>query len=154
MTVFFFTTRHSYGVIPLRKTAQGIECLLINQIDNHKKETDYWTFPKGTPEEGETGLETAVRETKEETGVICVDIDPQFEYHDHYTFTVGLTTIKKTVTYYIGRAESEVVSVQEIEVRDYAWLPLLDARNKLTNDHARTIVDAILTHLPEARLFS
>jgi mutator protein MutT len=36
-----------------------------------KKGRSYWTFPGGGIEEGETGKEAVVRETKEETGLVC-----------------------------------------------------------------------------------
>jgi 8-oxo-dGTP pyrophosphatase MutT (NUDIX family) len=154
MFTLFTQTRHSYGVIPLRSTERGIECLLIDQKDsNAPVRNEYWTFPKGTPEKGETGMETAIRETREETGIEFADIDPDFICDDQYTFSVGFTKIHKTVTYYIGRTEEGEVIVQEKEVRGYAWLPLRDARAKLTNDHARLIIDAIVTHLPASRLF-
>lgn len=154
MLTLFTQTRHSYGVIPLRKTARGIEMLLIDQKDARNAAGDtYWTFPKGTPEKGETSLETATRETREETGIECEDIDPTFSYDDHYTFSAGLTQISKTVTYYIGRAKAGEVVVQEKEVRDHAWLPLSEARAKLTNDHARNIIDAVESYLPNSRLF-
>jgi 8-oxo-dGTP pyrophosphatase MutT (NUDIX family) len=153
MTAFFVTTPHSYGVIPLRKTKQGIECLLINQIDYHKKGTDYWTFPKGTPEAGETPLQTAIRETREEVGILCDPIDDTFSYYDHYAFTVGQQLVEKTVTYYIGVATGADAVPQQSEVRECVWLPLADARAKLTNDHARQIIDAIRTHLRTSRLF-
>jgi 8-oxo-dGTP pyrophosphatase MutT (NUDIX family) len=153
MFTLFTKRRHSYGVIPLRVKGDGVECLLIDQKDVHKPGAEYWTFPKGTPEQGETGIETALRETKEETGVGCSHIDPEFVYDDHYVFTVGLTQIEKTVTYYIGVADTSEVHVQEAEVRSSLWLPLVAAQAKLTNDHARKIIDAIVARLPHARLF-
>lgn len=154
MFTLFTQSRHSYGVIPLRLREGVVECLLINQKDNHKNNAEYWTFPKGTPEKGETDMETAVRETKEEVGVSFDDVDPDFSYDDLYTFVAGFTRINKVVTYYIGRTTPGEVVVQEKEVREAAWLPLADARAKLTNDHARTIVDAILARLPHSRLFA
>ena len=154
MFTLFFARRHSYGVIPLRQTERGIEILLIDQKDTHNPRPAYWTFPKGTPEEGETGIETAIRETREETGVVCDLIDEKFVYDDKYTFSVGFIKIKKTVTYYIGQAREGEVMVQEKEVRGYAWLNLQEAHAKLTNDRARLIIDAIEARLPHSRLFA
>jgi len=152
MFTLFTRTRHSYGVIPLRQTERGVECLLIDQKDSHVPGAEYWTFPKGTPEKGETGRETAVRETREETGISCDVIDPDFLYDEQYSFTVGLTRYNKTVTYYIGRGDGDV-KIQEKEVNDHVWLPLDLAREKLTHDNARPIIDAIHAHLPNSRLF-
>jgi 8-oxo-dGTP pyrophosphatase MutT (NUDIX family) len=138
----------------LRQSERGIECLLINQIDDILDTEEYWTFPKGTPEHGETPLETAVRETREETGLMCEDIDHEFTYDDHYSFRVGFTRINKIVTYFIGRVHDGEVRVQNTEVRDFIWLPLTEARAKLTNDQARSIIDAITAYLPQSRLFA
>jgi len=41
----------------------------LNHFDGY-----YWTFPKGHPEDGELPIETAVRETLEETGVTPIVI--------------------------------------------------------------------------------
>ena len=154
MFTLLFARRHSYGVIPLRQTERGIEILLIDQKDSSRVSGGaYWTFPKGTPEKGETGRETAVRETREETGITCTTIDPSFAYDETYSFTVGLTRYDKIVTYYIGRADSSKVTMQEKEVKDHVWLPLSDARMKLTHDNARSIIDAITARLPHSRLF-
>lgn len=54
----------SYGIIVYRKKGEDLEFLLVKN-----KNTDYFGFPKGTPEEGETHEETARREFQEETGL-------------------------------------------------------------------------------------
>jgi len=152
MFTLFSSQRHSYGVIPLREHAGAIECLLINQKDPQRVE--YWTFPKGTPEKGETGMETAIRETKEEVGVSFEEIDDGFSYDDTYSFTVGFTRIDKVVTYYIGRVLPGEIVVQQKEVHEARWLPLSEAREKITKVHARAIIDAIQMRLHDSRLFA
>jgi 8-oxo-dGTP pyrophosphatase MutT (NUDIX family) len=37
----------------------------------HRPKYDDWTFPKGKAEDGEPDLECAVREVREETGLLC-----------------------------------------------------------------------------------
>ena len=47
---------------------------------HRKKEgKEYWTFPGGGIEEGETGGEAVVREVKEETGLVCTKVAKAFE---------------------------------------------------------------------------
>lgn len=52
----------SCGVVLLNEDA---EVLLA-----HATETRHWDIPKGAPEHGESCLETALRETREETGLL------------------------------------------------------------------------------------
>lgn len=59
----------SGGVIYRISPKKQIEILLL-----HRKETDSWHLPKGTQEEGEDLVKTALREAREETG-LDVDIE-------------------------------------------------------------------------------
>ena len=54
------------GAITFRETSDGPEVLLVRA----KREPHDWIFPKGHQEKGETLAETAVRELKEEGGVV------------------------------------------------------------------------------------
>ena len=56
---------YSYGTIIVDKSNKSILCL---------RAYANWDFPKGQQDEGEEGISTAVRETKEETGLIR-DVD-------------------------------------------------------------------------------
>ena len=107
--------RHSYGVIPIIKDGDSFQILLINQKDS---KGDYWTFPKGTPEVGETALETAVRETAEEVGLVMDTLDPDFSCTEEYSFESRGARIKKQVTYYLGVPTSRQTTAQEAEVRE------------------------------------
>jgi len=59
----------SGGVIYKVSENNQIKILLL-----HRKETDSWHLPKGTQNEGEDLIKTAMREVKEETG-LDVDIE-------------------------------------------------------------------------------
>ena len=56
-------TEKSCGCIILKDD----QVLLIGAKDDEGKL--FWSFPKGHQEKGETDIETAIRETKEETGL-------------------------------------------------------------------------------------
>jgi len=51
-------------VIPFRRTATGVEYAVLKRSD-----ADWWHFVAGGGEEGETPLDAAERETREEIGV-------------------------------------------------------------------------------------
>ena len=54
----------SCGAIVYRKYHGNLEILLIKHVNS-----GHWSFPKGHVEAGETEVETALREIKEETGI-------------------------------------------------------------------------------------
>jgi 8-oxo-dGTP diphosphatase len=54
------------GGVPVRQGAEGVELLVV-----HRPRYDDWTFPKGKREPGETDEECALREVREETGLVC-----------------------------------------------------------------------------------
>jgi ADP-ribose pyrophosphatase YjhB (NUDIX family) len=58
-------TRFSCGSVVYRRVDPAIQILLIKQSANDES----WGIPKGHMEHGETYVETAVRETREEAGI-------------------------------------------------------------------------------------
>ena len=56
------------GIITFKREGQGIRYLLLHHGG------DYWNFPKGRQEKGESELDSALRELKEETGITKVKI--------------------------------------------------------------------------------
>ena len=105
---------YSYGVIPLRKTEQGMLVFLINQYGSGGDV--YWTFPKGHAEEGETPQEAAVRELHEETGLRAVLADDARQYTQTYSFSDGHVNINKVVVYFSTFVDSPDYHLQEEEV--------------------------------------
>ena len=57
-------------LVPLLKTEQGIELLFTVRSSALKHHAGQISFPGGRADEGETFVETAIRETHEETGLI------------------------------------------------------------------------------------
>ena len=75
-------THIAAGILPYINDGE-LKFLLINTSTGGVV-TGWWEFPKGHIEEGETLLETAKRETKEETGLVINDIHPSFRYISNY----------------------------------------------------------------------
>lgn len=73
---------------------------------------DRWDLPKGHCEPDETFLETALRETEEETGIFAemIEIDPEFifevEYPVRYKRFGGQEFLKR-VRYFLGHLASQ-----------------------------------------------
>ena len=129
---------HSLGIIPVRKTDTGLELLLIHMYGSAGG--THWTFPKGRPEVGETPLESALRECKEEVGLTpshVYTVDPILE---HYTFTHDGVQIEKTVTFFVGLIENPAITIQLSEIKEAVWLPLAEVSARLTYPAAQLVL--------------
>ncbi len=134
----------SFGVVPVFKDGDKLLFLLIQHL--HKK-GGHWAFPKGHPEVGETGLETAKRECEEETGLKNVKIFEDLEFFEKYSFEQGGVQIDKTVKYFLGISSDKNVIPQEIEIGNYAWLEFNEALEKITFAEGKKMLIEVGTHL-------
>ena len=133
----------SCGVVPYREVGGVREFLLIRHKAGH------WSFPKGHPEEGETEVQTALRELAEETGIGRVELDDAQAFEERYVFTKRSgKRVSKRVVYYVGRVGAgHSVRLQASEVSDYAWAEASQTRERLTFDEGRELFDRVLSYL-------
>ena len=108
--------------------------LLIQQTKGH------WGFPKGHVELGETEIETAKREVKEETN-IDVEINENKRYVMKYFTDKGNF---KQVVLFIARKTSGNEKYQESEIKTMKWMTYEEAINTITYDNARELFKKIL----------
>ena len=95
-------------------------------------------FPKGHMEPGESELETAIRELKEETGV-DVKVIPGFRRQIEYELRRISDTIKQSV-YFLGECISDNIVCQEAEVTEAGFVSYEDALKLLTFDETKNIL--------------
>ncbi len=95
-------------------------------------------FPKGHMEVGETEIETAVRELKEETN-IGVKIAQGFRQQIEYPLPGRGDAIKQSV-YFLGRCTSDNIICQVSEVADATFLPYSEALKAITFDDTKKIL--------------
>lgn len=88
-----------------------------------------WTFPKGHHEEGETPLQTAKRETKEESGVEDIKVLDFNLIHEEYKIKKGNEESLKYNDYFIGLVKDEKVkiTIQIEEIQSYKWVSYKEA---------------------------
>ncbi|MEX2279541.1 MAG: NUDIX hydrolase [Acidimicrobiia bacterium] len=108
----------------------------------HRPRYDDWSLPKGKADPGESPESTAVREVEEETGVRADVIRPLAEVE--YRVASGKA---KVVRYYAMRMRSETEFTPNDEVDEIRWLTPDAARDLLTYDHDRVLVDSDLGEL-------
>ena len=103
----------------------------------HQKGGDFWGFPKGHIDEGETELETALREVKEEVGLDVNIIDIKYRYVLNYI--IKEKEVDKTTILYLASTKEDKndTIIQEAEVADSKWLSVDEAYELLTYDDSK-----------------
>lgn len=129
------TKKVSAGIVIYRRTKQGPLFLLLY----HGK--GYWNFPKGTLEEGERSFKAALREIKEETGLLPADLrfSRHFKAYNRYIFTAGRQKIFKIVVFYLAETQKSEIKVSD-EHEGYAWFLYRDAVRILRHKNLKPIL--------------
>jgi 8-oxo-dGTP pyrophosphatase MutT (NUDIX family) len=102
-------------------------------------------LPKGGPNPGESPEQTAAREVREETGVTA-SVRERLGQVD-YTYRRGGRPIDKTVHFYLCEYEDGDTADHDHEVEDARWMPLADARRRLTYPGERAMIARALSIL-------
>jgi bis(5'-nucleosidyl)-tetraphosphatase len=123
----------SAGVIICMEKPDGNRFLLLNYPTGH------WDFVKGKIEQGETLYQTAVRETKEETGISDLEFVEGFEEKINYNFQFEGELIQKEVVFFLAKTKTQTVNVSH-EHLDYTWLDYENALEKVTYQNAKNIL--------------
>ena len=98
-----------------------------NTNNNNDFNKQHWTFPKGHVDNGETDLEAAIRETKEEAGLDVNDFRLFFDFKLESSY-VSRKGISKTVWYWIAEINNPNVEVNLSDShKQYKWLRIEDA---------------------------
>jgi len=119
------------GGVLYRPAGDGIEVCLV-----HRPRYDDWALPKGKLDGGEHPLAGAVREVAEETG--CVGV-PRLKLPTlAYDLPDGTP---KTVDFWLMRLAGEGPVVDTAEVDELAWLSPAEARERLSYDDERSVLD-------------
>ncbi len=106
----------------------------------HRPKYDDWSLPKGKLKRGEDPLRGAVREVLEETGMRCV---PGVRLMVSRYLAAGRP---KEVHYWAAEATGGSFEPNK-EVDRMVWLAPAEARERLTHDRDRPLVDALLFEL-------
>ena len=121
------------GAVLYRQEAAGKPVIALI----HRPRYDDWSFPKGKLEDGESHIACAFREVLEETGVTA-NFGPELGQT-----TYDVDEITKVVRYWAAQAgTTQYGQPNPTEVDSVEWLPIPEARKKLTREDDKKILDA------------
>ena len=124
----------SAGGVVFRQTggSSAIEIVLVGRTREQ-----LWALPKGTPIAGETREMTALREVREESGIVGSIVGEIGEIS--YSFTRKSRSIQKQVFHYLMLAVGGNVDDHDHEYDEARWFPLADAERALSYENERDI---------------
>jgi len=131
----------SAGAVIFRIENKEPSYLLLHYPTEPRVKKEYWDFPKGHPEKGETQQQAARREVTEETGLKDITFVEGFKETIQYYFRVNKKTIFKTVVFFLAKTKEKEIQIS-FEHQGFVWLPFEGALEKLKFANARRILRA------------
>jgi 8-oxo-dGTP pyrophosphatase MutT (NUDIX family) len=120
-------------IVPTRVAANGSKVLAL---------------PKGHPEDGESPVDAALREVREEAGVEARLVEKLGDVR--YWYMRGGRRIAKVVSFFLLEYLSGEVDDHDREVEHARWLALEDAARELTYKGERDMARRALSHMRTA----
>jgi len=115
-------------------------------------DTESLALPKGSIDRGESPEQTALREVREETGVRANLVAKLLDIRYIYVRNWGnRAKVSKTVSFYLllyvsGRI-GNIAPAMQVEVRNAFWLPLDQAKLKLSYKGEREVVESAVAYV-------
>jgi 8-oxo-dGTP pyrophosphatase MutT (NUDIX family) len=119
-------------IVPKRRAADGARVLAL---------------PKGHIDPGESALEAAEREVREEAGVVGELVRELGEAR--YCYRRDGQAIGKSVSFYLFRYLEGDVNDHDDEVEEARWIPLSKAQTALSYETERAMVERTLAYLQQ-----
>jgi 8-oxo-dGTP pyrophosphatase MutT (NUDIX family) len=114
-------------IVPTRRAADGSQVLAL---------------PKGHPDRGETIVQAATREVREETGMV---VEPLQELGEvRYWYVRDRRKVAKCVHFFLFRLLGGDLADHDDEVLEARWMALADARTALSYGGEREMVGRAL----------
>jgi 8-oxo-dGTP pyrophosphatase MutT (NUDIX family) len=121
-------------IVPTRRASDGSKVLAL---------------PKGHIDPGETELQAATREVREETGVVGEPVHELGE--SRYWYRRDGQTIPKSVQFFLFDYVEGDTDDHDDEVEQARWMPLAEAQRELSHAAEREMVALAAAYLEETR---
>ena len=133
----------SAGGLVLDRRGPDARGALIGRLDRRGRML--WSLPKGHVEEGETEEQAAIREVREETGILGGVIGKLGTID--FWFVADGRRVHKTVHHFLLLATDPdgglVLSDEDVEVSEVAWVPVAELAAKLAYADERRLLEKV-----------
>ena len=122
----------------------GIKFLILEHYLGH------WDFPRGIIEKGEEEKETAKREIFEETGIQDIKFIDEFRETTSWQYKKQteqtFQDVFKTAILYLAETKTKEIKLSS-EHQDYKWLETDEAKEKLTFENSKILLEKAVIFL-------
>lgn len=123
--------------IPYRLGAGGIEVCIVTSRRKRR-----WVFPKGIVEAGETPVEAALKEAREEAGLRGRIVSEPLGTYERRKWGASFV-----VTCYLMHVDREQLTWRESSIRERVWIPLDEAHARLGPQSQRAMLAVVAKRL-------
>lgn len=124
----------------MREKSCGTIIIDNNKVLIIKQKQGFYGFAKGHMEENETEIETAIRETKEETNLDVLIYETK-RYSVNYKVN---NKINKEVIYYLAKPITKNIKKQESEINEILWVDIDKVIDILTYNNIKNMWKKVL----------
>jgi tRNA nucleotidyltransferase (CCA-adding enzyme) len=129
----------SAGLILFRREKNSWKYLLLEN-------KGLWGFPKGRVEKGESELEAALRECREETGIKKLKVIPGFRESEDYfyrdVYDGSNELVKKRVVYFLAETSERKVKIS-FEHQNYKWAGFKEVETFFGSRSTKRVVERV-----------
>ena len=131
----------SVGAVIFRRANVGGAQKMLYLVLHYHTHDNYWEFPRGGVEKGESETQTALREIWEETGLKETDLKfvEGFRAAMHYFYTLEGKHRSKDAVYFLAESKTDAIKLSA-EHLEFKWLEYEDALKTLKFENARDVL--------------
>jgi 8-oxo-dGTP pyrophosphatase MutT (NUDIX family) len=131
----------SYGGVVYRDTPDGPEVALIRPMRPDSSGPPVWALPKGLKEEGEDDETAALREVREETGLLAEVVSTLEPITYWFVWAPEQVRYRKTVHFFLMRMTGGEPTPDGFEVAEVRFFPIAVAAKRAKYPSEKKVLD-------------